>query len=281
MRHLVQPGPVHPVRIESFAADARPLTFTARAGETILDAMTAPLVAAGFQAAVLRFHDAAAHPFVYVKPDTAPDETHVAYFSQPHAPAGQTRIEQAAATFGWHSGGPFLHCHAAWIEPDGQRRGGHILNGDSRLAADVTVEAWGFDSLRIETAEDAETNFPLFQPSGMSSPGANAILARVKPNQDIVTAIETIARAMPNATIRGSLGSLIGAVFDDGRTVPDLAAEVLITGGHVRDGIAVLDAAVVDMAGRVHQGRLARGENPVLITFDLVLTRDPWPGDPS
>ena len=278
---MVQPGPVHPVRIDSFAADARTLTFTARAGESLLDAMTGPLVAAGFQAAVLRFGGAMAEPFVYVRPDTAPDASHVAYFSQPHAPAGRVLIEQAAATFGWHGGAPFLHCHAVWIEPDGQRRGGHILNGDTRLAADVTAEAWGFDTLRIETADDAETNFSLLQPSGRSAPGANAILARVKPNQDIVAAIEAIARAMPNATIRGSLGSLIGARFDDGRTVPDLATEVLITAGQVRGDTAVLDAAVVDMAGRVHQGRLSRGENPVLITFDLVLTRDQPPGDRS
>ena len=46
-----------------------------------------------------------------------------------------------------------------------------------------------------------------------------------------------------------------------------------MTGGEVRDGIATLDVMSVDMMGRVHEGRLARGENPVCITFDLVLVR--------
>ena len=249
--------------------------FTARAGVSLLEAITGPLVDAGFQSATVRFSGAWVEPFRYVMPDHAPDARHAAYFSAPRAPEGRVVIEQAAATFGWHEWAPFLHCHATWIEPDGQRRGGHILNGETVLTADVAVEAWGFDSLRIETAADAETNFSLFQPSGQSVPGSNAILARVKPNQDIVLAIETIARSdgMPDAIVRGSLGSLVGTYFEDGRVVPDLATEVLIVAGQVRGGTAVLDVAAIDMTGCVYEGRLARGTNAVCITFDLVLTR--------
>ena len=47
---------------------------------------------------------------------------------------------------------------------------------------------------------------------------------------------------------------------------------MLVRGGSVRGGVAELDLAVVDMEGRVHEGVLARGENAVLITFDLVLS---------
>jgi len=97
----------------------------------------------------------------------------------------------------------------------------------------------------------------------------------VRPNEDILTAIETIARvhAMPDARIVGSVGSLVGTHFADGRTVPDHATEVLITDGAVEGGIAWLDVMSVDMEGRVHEGRITRGENPVCITFDLVLLR--------
>jgi len=49
------------------------------------------------------------------------------------------------------------------------------------------------------------------------------------------------------------------------------ATEVLVRGGEVRDGVAAIDMVVVDMRGQVHEGRLERGENPVCITFDLVL----------
>jgi hypothetical protein len=41
--------------------------------------------------------------------------------------------------------------------------------------------------------------------------------------------------------------------------------------GNVRNGVATIDMVVVDMEGRVHEGRLVRGDNPVCITFDLVL----------
>jgi hypothetical protein len=134
------------------------------------------------------------------------------------------------------------------------------------------VEAWGFRGIRVATAPDPETNFTLFQPSG-GSVGGKGVFARVKPNEDITQAVEAIAAAhgMCNAVVRGSLGSLIGARFTDGTEVPDHATEVLVREGAVRDGVAVLDLLVVDMAGRVHGGRLARGENPVCITFDLVL----------
>ena len=71
--------------------------------------------------------------------------------------------------------------------------------------------------------------------------------------------------------VRGSLGSLVGACFTDGTTVPDDATEVLVRRGFVRDGRAALDLLAVDMRGRVHEGWLARGANPVCITFDLFL----------
>jgi hypothetical protein len=85
--------------------------------------------------------------------------------------------------------------------------------------------------------------------------------------------VEAIARQhqMPNATIRGTLGSLVGTCFADGRTVADHATEVLVREGVVANGVATLDLLVVDMRGTVHGGILARGKNAVCITADLVL----------
>ena len=273
MRALIQPGPVHPLRIESHGGEATEKQFSAPAGTTLLQALTTPLVEAGFQAAVLRFSGASVTPFRYVRPAPATDERHVAYFSAPYAPPGQSHIEHGSATFGWRDGKPFLHTHAVWIEPDGTRRGGHILNDETTLTAPISVQAWGFKSLRIDMRDDPETGFTLFHPSTVTTGAANAVLARVRPNEDIITAIETIAHrhAMPNALIAGSVGSLIGTRFTDGRVTEDHATEVLITSGTVTAGRASVDVMSVDMAGRVHQGSLAHGENPVCITFDVVL----------
>src|SRR5271165_2329207 len=218
MRTLVQPGPVQPRRIVSFGGTARHLTWPLRSGASLLDAATETLVQAGCRGGTLTFTGGAFNPFRYVMPGPPDDASHVAYFSAPRAPHGTTRIEQANATFGWHEGKPFLHCHAAWIEPGGARRGGHILPGESIVVEPTVVHAWGFSDIAIETMRDMETNFTLLQPSGPSDGHAPAVVARVRPNEDIITAVERIADAhgFRDATIRGSLGSLIGARFTDG-----------------------------------------------------------------
>jgi predicted DNA-binding protein with PD1-like motif len=275
MRTLLHSGPVHPRRIDSLGAVARPLTFPLRTGLSLLEAATSPLVDAGWRGGTLTFAGGALDPFRYVMPGPPDDASHVAYFSAPRAPAGTTRIEQANATFGWHDGQPYLHCHAAWAEPDGARRGGHILTGESTVTEPAIVQAWGFSEIEIATSLDRETNFTLFQPFGLSHSDASAVVARVRPNEDIVTAVETVARlhGISNGTIRGSLGSLIGACFKGGTIVPDNATEVLVRGGHVTNGIAAIDLLAIDGKGHVYEGWLEPGENPVCITFDLVLTR--------
>jgi predicted DNA-binding protein with PD1-like motif len=265
IRSLRQPGPVHPIRIDCCRGEAIPLNYTLTPGLTLNEAITTPLVQAGFTCGTAVLHDVAVSPFRYVMPGPADDNSHVAYFSAPREPLGLTRIEQANATFGLADGKPFVHCHAVWQEPDGRRRGGHIIPTETIIAEPGEAAAWGFREIRIETRIDEETNFTLFQPSGGGT--GQTLVVRVKPNEDIITAMESIG--IHNGIVRGSLGSLIGARFTDGGTVNDHATEVLVREGHIRKGRAALDLLVVDMQGEVHQGWLQRGENPVCITFDL------------
>jgi predicted DNA-binding protein with PD1-like motif len=221
------------------------------------------------------FHGGALGPFSYVMPGPPDGPDHVAYFSEPRSPPGTTDVEIVNATFGWRDGQPFVHCHGAWIEEATHRRGGHILPHETIVARETTVHAWALSDVTIRADPDEETNFTLFHPvpSDTASEGDHTIVARIRPNEDICAALEIIARRhhMRAAIVRGSLGSLIGAHFIDGTTVPDHATEVLVRSGHVHDGEAVLDMLVVDMAGHVHEGRLVRGDNPVCITFELVL----------
>ena len=55
MRTLVQPGPVHPARFESFQGEPTALRYTLAPGLTLNEALTAPLVAAGMQSATDNF----------------------------------------------------------------------------------------------------------------------------------------------------------------------------------------------------------------------------------
>jgi predicted DNA-binding protein with PD1-like motif len=273
MRGLVQPGPVHPARFDSFQGEPLALNFTLSPGQSLNKALTAPLIAAGMQSATVSFGGGALAPFHYVMPGPPDSALHVAYFTAPRAPAGETRVEAANATFGWDEGKPFVHIHGAWTEANGIRHGGHMLPHDCIVAREMPAQACGFTAIRMATAADPETNFTLFQPSGCSTAHARGVVARIRPNADISLATEAIAQrhGLRNAAVRGSLGSLIGARFTDGRTVTDDATEVLVRRGAVRDGVAEFEMLVADMQGNVHQGLLVRGDNPVLITFDLVL----------
>jgi predicted DNA-binding protein with PD1-like motif len=276
MRRLVQPGPVAFDRIEAMGADCTHRTIVLAAGLTLEEAITQPLTQAGARAATLRIRDLALDPLWCVMPGPADDASHVAYFSAPRQGEGRCLVRQANVTFGCRDGVPWLHCHAFWTEADGSTRGGHVLLNKSRVAAPCSADAWSFTELGIGAEPDRETNFSLLRPVRLAPPrisGWNAVLARIRPNEDLCQAVDAVAaqHGMRNASVRGSLGSLVGAVFADGRMVPDHATEVLVLDGAVRDGSAEIDMAVVDMQGSVHTGRLARGENAVCITFDLVL----------
>jgi len=101
---------------------------------------------------------------------------------------------------------------------------------------------------------------------------------RVAPNIDICTALETFCRdrGITHAKIQGGVGSTVGAVFDDGRVVEPFVTELLIRNGEIVTNAAgqtqaQLDVSMVDYKGGVSEGRLARGQNPVLVTFELAL----------
>ncbi|MBO0709754.1 MAG: DUF296 domain-containing protein [Acetobacteraceae bacterium] len=283
MRSLMQPGPCPPERIVSYDGRLVERGYRLEPGLTLNEALTRPLVEAGFIGATMRLAGAGLQPFAYVVPHPAPDPSHVAYFSPPRTPAGLARVELANAIFGWRDREPFVHCHGVWTEPGGARRGGHMLAHETIVAEPAEVRAWAMADATFRVEPDEETNFSLFDPLPHRAPasGRPARVARIRPNVDLCSAVETICRGLgrARATIRGSLGSLIGAVFEDGRELPDIATEILVLTGTVRpdrlgDPRARIETAVADMTGAVHTGTLARGENPVCITFELVLEFD-------
>ena len=107
---------------------------------------------------------------------------------------------------------------------------------------------------------------------------SRAFALRLRPNQDFACALETFCRqhAIFRVKLHGGVGSTIGARFADGRAVEPFATEVALTSGLIAprtDGApeAALDVALVDYLGGLAEGRLVRGDNPVLMTMELVL----------
>ena len=128
------------------------------------------------------------------------------------------------------------------------------------------------------SSHDPETNFSLFHPVGEKQAGGDCIVASIRPGEDLVEAIEALCvrHGVVRATIRSGVGSIVGVIFDDGRRVEEHPTEFFVTEGLIRPGpddAPRLDLTIglADVRGDLHQGRPARGCNPVLICCELLI----------
>ena len=193
-------------------------------------------------------------------------------------------------TLGQRDGVPFFHCHGLWTEADGRAGGGHIVPEETVVAEPFEVDAFGLDGALFTAEPDPETNFKLFGPIPSAAAAAKtttettskttsrAYALRLRPNQDFAGSLEAFCReqGIISAKLHGGVGSIIGARFADGRTVEPFATEMAVRSGMIASDAsgtpkATLDVAVVDHLGGLAVGRLVRGDNPVLMTMELVL----------
>lgn len=114
---------------------------------------------------------------------------------------------------------------------------------------------------------------------------ARVVSARVRPNQDIVEAIEEICRqqGLAQAVVRGCVGSLMDANLKlgngaDARVhhIPGPGLEIAVTAGEVRsdsDGqpTARLHGIVANSDGQSFAGEFLRGQNLSFVTLELIL----------
>lgn len=282
MRSIEQPGPAAPERIQWVEARGRAFSFTLAAGLPLLEAARRGFAQAGFSSGVLGMRRGALGPFGYVMPALSKTGDNAAFYSDTFRPSGITRLKCGAMTLGERDGAPFFHCHGLWTEIDGDLHGGHILPEESIVAESFQVEAFGIDGAMFTAEPDSETNFKLFGPVARAGTNVQAerraFPMRLRPNQDFAAALETFCRqhGILRARIHGGVGSTIGAHFTDGRTVVPFATELAITSGGIAPGAdgtlqAEIDIALVDYLGGLAEGRLMRGDNPVLMTMELVL----------
>jgi predicted DNA-binding protein with PD1-like motif len=282
MRRIVQPGPPVPARIQSVEARGRAFALTLEAGLPLLEGARRGFAAQGFAGGTLNIGAGALGPFAYVMPALSKTGENAAFYSDTFRPTGLTRLKIASMTLGQRGGAAFFHCHGLWTEADGRFSGGHILPEETIVAESFEAAAFGLDGATFTAEPDPETNFKLFGP--LASPGAgaettsHAFALRLRPNQDFAGALEDFCRArgIVRARLHGGVGSTIGARFSDGRVVEPFATELAVRSGMVEPGAggtleAALDVALVDYTGGVAEGRLVRGDNPVLMTMELAL----------
>jgi predicted DNA-binding protein with PD1-like motif len=282
MRRIAQPGPIAPERIQWVEARGRAFSFTLEAGLPLLEAARRGFAAEGFASGTLNVRGGALSPLAYVMPALSRTGDNAAFYSDTFRPQGVTRLKLAAMTFGQRDGAPFFHCHGLWTEADGRINGGHILPEETVVAEPFAVDAFGLDGAVFVAEPDPETNFKLFGPVAAAGVGAKttgrAFALRLRPNQDFSGALETFCRqhGIFRAKLHGGVGSTIGARFTDAPTVVPFATELAVTSGSIAPTAtatlkAELDVALVDYLGGIAEGMLLRGDNPVLMTMELVL----------
>jgi predicted DNA-binding protein with PD1-like motif len=282
-RRIAQPGPPAAQRIDMVEGRAIEAEFELEPGLVFLEAIRRRLAAMGRSSAVLQLEGGAFGPFTYLMPALSQTGENAAFYSHPFRPPGHSRIESGAVTMGWRDGEPFLHCHGLWFEADGRRNGGHVVPTETVVAEPIRARAWVLDGMAFEARPDAETNFTLFGPVAQPPVADGAasgryFAVRLRPNQDLCGALEQFCRShgIAAAEVRGGVGSIIGAVFDDGRTSEPFATEIYFRNGRIRPDeqgapVADLDIGLVDYTGGLAEGRLRRGENPVLMTVELAI----------
>lgn len=286
MRRIQHPGPVAEQRVTVVNTTVREQALHLQPGRSLLAALDHALAPTGAVSAVLQLQPGTLQPFAYVMPALSKTPAHAVYFSDRFDADGAVQLETATVTLGQRDGQPSLHCHARWRDAEGRRHCGHVLPQEAMLASPLQATAWLLDGAAFQVMADDETAFSLFKPAprpsaGGDQPGRAALAVRLAPNQDVCTALETLCqeRGITHATVRGGVGSTVGALFDDGRRVEPFVTELLVRQGRVRPGAdgaprAEIDVSLVDHTGGLADGRLARGGNAVLVTFELVLEPD-------
>lgn len=285
LRRIQHPGPVATLRHNVVAARLRRQDWRLPAGKTLRSTLATALAGSGADSAVLTLGSGRLFPFSHVMPALSTSPEHAVYFSGSFVADRPVQLDFATVTLGWRDTTPWLHCHATWADAAGQQHTGHLLPDDVVLATPLQATAWLLDGAAFVVQPDDETRFTLFQPVPKpcteNGTGRPALLVRLAPNEDVCTALEAICtqHGIRQAQVRGGVGSTVGAMFDDGRCMQPFVTETLVRHGCIRPGPdgkpqAQIDVTMVDHTGGQASGRLARGHNAVLVTFELVLEPD-------
>jgi len=290
---LIHPGPIAEERVVALPTRLIEQHVALPAGVGLLDALATTLDSLSVAGAVGRLEGGCLAAFDYYIPAPGWLNGPVATFSDRRtgvdAGSGGLLLHSGGITVGRRDGQVFAHSHALWEGPAGETLAGHLVPESVMLGEGVTARVVTSADVRYEVEPDPETTMSLFMPrrvlGGLEScSGTDGLICRVRPNMDLCTTIEQLVKECGwwAASVWGQVGSLVGGrlVQPDGSIleVPGPATEVIWLKGFVhpaQHGVrADLEAAIVDLHGRVHSGLLARGLNPVAMTFELTLRRE-------
>ncbi|MEM6824354.1 MAG: DUF296 domain-containing protein [Pseudomonadota bacterium] len=274
-RRVDHPGPIASDRSHIVQTPGQSLSLTLAPGVPLDQAIAAAMADACCDSAWLEIEDAAVDRLTYVIPAEAPDRDQVAWYSDERHLGGPGRIDRLGMVVGRDSGASFLHGHGLWTPAGGSQAMGHVLAAKTVLAAPAKARGIGLDAARFDRLPDPETHFSLFHPVRTGPELGDHAALRLAPNQDFATALDgAVAQLGWEAAQVHGIGSLIGARFEGGHELSSIPSEFLVTHGTAGDPDAAAEIAIVgtDPADML-RGTLSRGDNPILITAEIILER--------
>lgn len=290
---LLHPGPALEPRVVSVPALSRGVVTRLVPGRTVLDHLAETLRAMGTDSGFAELYAGSLEPVNYCVPTAGDGVVRQVGFSASRRSA-HGNLVSGSATVGLRDGRPFMHCHSFWTDPRHRRLGGHLWPETTAGPSAPYAAVYGIFGGAWTSADDPETNMPVFTPNSTKEknmPDAAfdgglvpTMVSRILPNEDITDAVGRVCAeaGYQSAVVRAGLGSLVGATFVDRATgrhrkVDGPGTEVVSLSGHViraHSGYDVtLTCTLVDRHGVVHAGELVPGENPVAVTFELVLQK--------
>lgn len=278
MRRCTQPGPARAAAWDSAPCTATPVQVALPRGAGLLDALGDWMRAEGCDGAMLTLRDVPVTALRYVLPAPSHDPAFAATYSADHVLHGPGFIRSGQMTLGWRDGASFAHFHGLFEDAGGRVACGHLRVESCVLGKGATLTGHVLHGATFEARPCGETNFTLLTPVARRGVAANAAVVKLSPNRDLHAGLakSALAHGLPNARIHG-LGSLVGAVFADGRVLEGMETEFFIDSAQLQDGVADLSVTIVDAGGRCLSGRLAPHATAVLMTVEVLLVADTAP----
>lgn len=304
-RTLPHPGPPGAPRVLVRQADLVTEIGKLRPGKLFADELIRLANELGTSSASVFLSGGELAPIHYCFPAVG-DGKRAAWFSPEHVTFKAQEVT-GTATVGVREGKPFVHAHLSWTDEEGNLKGGHLWPKTVVGPHPPGVTVLGLHGAEWESLNDPETTLPAFHPVAPERPLISTdigdseaadqipcILARVLPGEDITDTIRCIGReaGFGRVRVQAGLGSLIGAILvkdpkEGIRAVEGPATEVISLSGALEtrpEGVSsahshcpineekMLHCSLVDRHGTLHSGQLLPGENPVAVTFELLLT---------
>lgn len=290
---LRHPGPRQACRRRTVPTTVA-TTYTAlRPGARLTDALAEVVDDAGVPSAQFELRGGTLDRISYCIPDLCRDGSAAMAFSPTREARTPAQLLSASVTVGHQDGQRFVHCHAAWLDADGELHAGHLWPETTTETVPICATVHLLHDVEMISTVDPETRMPAFTPrratagrpaGGPTVAPVRGVIGRLLPGQDLTAAVATVCadNGLRHAWISGSLGSLVGAGLrhrDGPREIDGPGTEVVSLTGTAAVGIDEqvdigLHALLVDRHGAVHVGALLPDRNLIAVTFELLLIEE-------